>query len=270
MRGSGSRSDWSTLNVLTFQTSQVFEGQDGSFGFQYLVMAPLALLGLLVAARRRSASAALLALGAGIAILVSTPNVRYLYTSMALLPVPFAALLAWMHTNQRWMYRALLGYLVVCTGLNAYFLPASGYYHKDFCLRLPFSRTERANYVHSAVPVREIIGWYDAHHPDSTILLTSESTLAGLEGKVYLNHWHQYPTAAALQRAAGLPEVLGLMKQWGVEYLIAHKPAPGEEARPASLQALLETARSRNTRPAICTWRGWPRIVSRSRSKSSW
>ena len=140
---------WSTLDELTFQTGRAFEGQNGSFGFQYLVMAPLALLGLLVAARRSSASAAVLALGAGVGVLVSTPNVRYLYTSMALLPIPFAALLAWLNTHQRWMYRTLLVYLAACAGLNAYFLPASGYYQKDFCLRLPFSREERAAYLHT-------------------------------------------------------------------------------------------------------------------------
>jgi 4-amino-4-deoxy-L-arabinose transferase-like glycosyltransferase len=232
--------DWGTLNLLTFHTDRAFEGQNGSFGFQYLIMAPLALLGLLVAARRPSSGAALLSLGAAAAILLSTPNVRYLYTSMALLPVPFAALLAWLHSNQRWMYRTLLVYLVACTGLNAYFLPASGYYHKDFCLRLPFSSAERVAYLRDAAPARQIVDWYNTHHPDSTVLLTSDSTIAGLNGNVYVNHWHQYPTVAALQRAAGLPEMLQLVKQWGVGYFIARKPGPGDEARPAALAMLLE------------------------------
>ena len=41
-----------------------YEGQDGSFGFQYLVLAPMALLALLVAPRRRAVAAAFVALTA--------------------------------------------------------------------------------------------------------------------------------------------------------------------------------------------------------------
>jgi len=231
--------DWSTPYRLTFQSNRAFEGQDGSFGFQYLVLAPLALLGLLVAVRRPAASAAVLALGGAVIIMLTTPNARYLYTSMALLLVPLAALLAWLKSNQRWMYRTLIFYLVAATGLNAYFLPSSSYYHKDFCLRLPFSQAEKESYKKEAAPIRDVIAWYDRHHPDSTVLLTDDSSIAGLTGEFYMDHWHQYPTQEALERASTVPNLLRLLESWKVEYFIAHKPAPGEKTRPPSLAALL-------------------------------
>ena len=45
---------WNTPYDLTFRSNRYYEGQDGSFGFQYLVLAPLALLALLVAPRRQA------------------------------------------------------------------------------------------------------------------------------------------------------------------------------------------------------------------------
>ena len=55
---------WRLPFDLTFHTSQSYEGQDGSFGFQYLLLAPLAVVALLVARRRPAVSAAVVALGA--------------------------------------------------------------------------------------------------------------------------------------------------------------------------------------------------------------
>ena len=230
---------WSTLYGLTFHTSDYFEGQNGSFGFQYMVLAPLALVAMLAAARRSAMSAAFLALGGGAAIMLSTPNARYLYTCMALLLLPVAALLAWLKSNERWMFRVLVVYLVAATSLNAFFLPSSGFYNKDFCLRLPLSRVEKTRYLKDAAPIRDVIAWYDQHHPDSTVLLTEDSSIAGLTGDFYMNHWHQYPTAEALERAHSLPNVLRLLESWHVAYFIARKPSPGDDTRPPSLQTLL-------------------------------
>jgi len=232
--------DWSMLYRMTFQTTRFFEGQSGSLGFQYLLIIPLGLIGLLVCARRQSSAAALLAIGAAIAIMLSTPNVRYLYTSMALATVPLAGLLAWLDANERWMMRVVVVYLFAATVFNIAFLPAAGFYQKDFALRLPFSRAERERYLLEAAPVRAVVAWYNEHHPGATVLLTADSTIAGLNGTFYANHWHQYPTWEALQQATTLPAMQKLMEQWKVGYFIAHKPAPGEEAHPAALQVLLD------------------------------
>jgi hypothetical protein len=232
--------DWSMLYRMTFGTTHFFEGQNGSFGFQYLVIVPLGLIGLIVCARKQTSAAALLGVGAAIVIMVSTPNVRYLYTSMALITVPLAGLLAWMEANQGWMMRVVAVYLFAATVANAWFLPASGFYQKDFSLKVPFSRDERERYVREAAPVRDVVAWYNQHHPGATVLFTADSTIAGLNGTFYANHWHQYPTWEALQAAQTLPAMRELIERWKVGYFIAHKPAPGEEAHPAALQMLLD------------------------------
>ena len=236
--------EFNTLYTLTFHTSLAYEGQDGSFGFQYLIIVPLALVGLFAAKRGRApAAAVVVALGAAILILRSQPNVRFLYAALPLTLVAFAALLGWAFERQRGLYRALILCLFGCTVLNAWFLPASSYYHKDFCLKLPFSRAERVRYLEEAAPIRSIIDWYNRHHPGAGVMLTGNNEIAGLPGPIYENHWHQYPTVEQLQQAFTLPEMFRLMQRWKVAYFIAHKPDPRDPLRPETLRKLL----------AVCT-----------------
>jgi glycosyltransferase involved in cell wall biosynthesis len=232
---------WSVPFDLTFHTIKTYEGQDGSFGFQYLLLAPLGLVALLVVRRGPAVSGAVVALGAAIVIMRSEPNARYLYAALPLLSVPFAALLGWLAGHQRWLARALICYMIVCTALNAYFLPASSYYHKDFYVRAPFSQAEKERYLTYTAPVRVVIAYFNRAHPHAAVLLTSDSDIAGLTGEVYENHWHQYNTFDQIQRALTAPEMLRLMEHWGVRYFIARKPAAGEQVRPPALRELLET-----------------------------
>ncbi len=231
---------WNTLYTLTFHSSEAYEGQDGSFGFQYLIVVPLALAGLFAAKRRRPATAAMIAaLGAGILIMRSQPNVRFLYAAMPLTLVAFAAVLGWAFERQRGLYRALVVCLLGCTALNVWFLPSSNYYHKDFCLKFPFSRVERERYLEEAAPIRTIIEYQNRQHFGSGVLLTGGNEIAGLSGTIYENHWHQYPTVERLQRAFSVPEMFRLLEHWKVGFLIAHKPEPSAPLRPEALRKLL-------------------------------
>jgi hypothetical protein len=227
------------LYQLTFRTSESWEGQNGSFGFQYLVIVPLALLGLLLFPQRRLTAMAAVAFGASVLIVRLQPNARYLYAAMPLVTVAFAGLAGWAFANHRGLARVLMAFLVAATALNAWFLPSSSYYHKHFCLSPPFSRAARERYLAEFIPVRKVIAWYNQAHPNATVLLTGDSTLADIRGDVYANSWHQYPVFAALHSAPAVPEMFRLLKQWRVEYFISRKPAHGEPVRPPILQELL-------------------------------
>jgi len=230
---------WNTPFDLTFYSDKTYEGQKGSFGFQYLVFAPLAVVALVFLRRRPAVSAAVVALGAGMLIMRSQPNARYLYPALPLLSVPFAALAGWAG-NQRWLYRGLLVFALAGAGLNLYFLPSASYYHRDFCLRLPFSRAERDRFRAAAAPIREVIAYYNRAHPNSTVLLTSDGTIAGLTGEIYENHWHQFNTLDRIRHTLTVPAMLQLMQSWRVGYFISPKPRAGDEVRPTALRELLE------------------------------
>jgi hypothetical protein len=229
---------WSTPHDLTFRSNLYYEGQDGSFGFQYLVLAPLALLALLVAPRRQAVGAAVVAATAILLILGTDPNARYLYPAMPLLFVPFAALLGWAAARQRVLARSLLAFAIASAAINVYFLPASGYDHKD--LYGPFTPGQRAVYLAENVPIRHVIAWFNRVHPRAAVLLTQDSFIAGLSGDVYENHWHQYNTLEQIQHADGAQGIRRLLEQWKVRYLIARKPTVTSYARPLALRELLD------------------------------
>jgi hypothetical protein len=220
-----------TLYDLTFRSSIYYEGQNGSFGFQYLILAPLAALGLAVVGAGAARSAAVVALGAFIVVLISTPNARYVYPALPLLMAPCAAVLAWMLRNQRSMARVLIAYAIVCAAVNLYFFPSGSYSYKEFYLQSPFSALERQRFVHRATPIREVIAWFNRAHPSAPVLLADESTFAGLTGEVYENHWHQFNTMNSLSRAKTVPDAQRLLQSWNVAYVIAHKPLAGERPR---------------------------------------
>jgi hypothetical protein len=231
---------WNTPYDLTFRTNLTYEGQNGSFGFQYLVLAPLALAAILVARRRRNAvSAAIVALGAAAIIMRTQPNARYLYAALPLLSIPFAALLAWA-SGTRWLYRGLLAFVVACVAMNMRFMPSASYYHRDFCLRLPFSRAERDRYRAGAAPVREVIAYYDREYPHSVAMMTADSAIAGLQGEFYENHWHQIRTLLRLREVKTVTDMVKLMQSWKVEYFISPKPEFAERVKPVVLEEMLE------------------------------
>ena len=232
---------WRLPFDLTFHTNQTYEGQDGSFGFQYLLLAPLGVVALLVVRRRPVVSGAVVALGAAMVVMRSEPNARYIYAALPLLSVPFAALLGWLDGRERWLARVLICYVAACTALNAYFLPSSSYYHKDFSMRSPLSRAERERYMAYTAPVRLVIAYCNRAHPRAAVLLTSGSDIAGLTGEVYENHWHQFATLDKIRKTPDVAGMFKLVESWGVRYLIARKPSAGEHAQPPALRELLET-----------------------------
>jgi GtrA-like protein/dolichyl-phosphate-mannose-protein mannosyltransferase len=229
---------WNTPYDLTFRSNRYYEGQHGSFGFQYLVMAPLALLTLLVSLRRQAVGAAVVAVTAILLVLNTEPNARYLYPALPLLFVPLAVLLGWAAAHQRALARILIAFSIVCAAINVYFLPASSWYHKDFYG--PFTPGQREAYMGEAAPIRHLIAWFNRTHPQAPVLLTQDSYIAGLDGDVYENHWHQYSTMDQIRRAPGLQGVHDLLDRWKVRYLIARKATASHYARPAALRELLD------------------------------
>ena len=232
---------WSTLYDLTFRTSLSYEGRNGSFGFQYLVLAPLGVAALLLAGRgrRTAASAAVVALGAAAIVMGAQPNARYVYASMPLIFVPFAAVLGWA-ADKRWLYRGLMAFVVGGILLNLRFMPSASYYHRDFALRLPFSRAERDRYRAEAAPIREVIAYFNRRHPNAAVMLANDSSNAGLQGDIYENHWHQINTLLRIREVKTVPEMVRLMQSWHVEYFISPKPGTDEEVKPAVLAEMLE------------------------------
>ena len=232
---------WHTPYDLTFHTHAYYESQDGAFGFQYLLIVPLVLLGLAVASGRWALSGAVVALGAALLVLRFEPNARFCYAAFPLLLVPFAELLCWLGEYGPRTYRVLVACLVVSTGLNLYFLPASGWYQKDFYMRATFSRGARERFIRESVPIRKVMADFNRAHAGAPVFLAAEDDLADAAGDVYLSNWHQYAILDELRRAASMQKTLALLQKWGVRYFVGRKPTATEHLEPESLRRVLET-----------------------------
>jgi len=230
---------WTNPFDLTFRTHRFYEGQNGTLGFQYLLFLPLGFLAVFLTKSRRAVSAIVIATGAAILILRSEPNARYLYAAMPLLFVPFGELLSSPKTD-----RALRGILLalagVCAALNLYFLPGSGWYHKDFHMRSPFSQAARERYLREYIPIRPAIAQFNRAHPGASIFLANDEDVADPLGDVYQAGWHQYNHLMQLRKARTLPEMTTQFEEWGVYYFAWRKTDPGEQRDPPLLDHFLE------------------------------
>ena len=231
---------WHTAFDLVFHTSRYFEGQDGSFGFQYLLLIPLAVVAVAAVRRREPAGAAAASLGAMAVVLAAEPNVRYLYAELPLLLVPTAALLGWLDANQRWLGRVVTAFLVCAIGLDIYFLPASGWYQKDFYSQAVFSRHGKDRYLQSDAPDRDVVAHFEREHPGAAVLLADENDLADVTGDAYSIAWHQYGVWQQIENSPDREAMLRLLNRWRVRYVISHDFGSGERLEPASLHDVVE------------------------------
>jgi hypothetical protein len=209
---------WRTLYDITFRTDKYYEAQKGGMGFQYfLLLIPAALM-----ARRRE-SRLLLAIGAAAAILTlrSEPNVRYLYPALPLFSIGLA------ETPIGW---AMAG----VTALNVWFLPASGWYDKDFAV---FRRDRRDAYVKSVAPQRALTEYLNRNAPGEPAAYFDGDLTAGLLGQPYTDTWHSYAYWWELRKSENADQLIAAFRRRHIRYVVA--PVSGESYFPAARELFL-------------------------------
>ena len=247
---------WRTPYDLTFHTSLYYEGRRGSFGFQQLFFAALAIVAALVVRRRAVVAGAGIALGAALLILSSEPNVRYLYPELPLLVIPFAALLGWAGERQRLLSRALLAVAVAAAVLNIWFIASGSYWHRD--LYGPFTSAQREQYLKVTAPLRTTFAWFERTHPGAPVLLTNDTAIAGLSGPVYENQWHQYRNMLRIRNAPDAAALRRILDEWNVRFVIARHGNVAQLPRPQTLRDLIAqcgTAEFSRTNFMFRAWR---------------
>lgn len=244
---------WLTPFQMTFQTNRYYEGQPGSFGFQYLLFLPICLLALPFL-REPSQRAAILTGVVGAAVIaVSQPNARYLYPALSFLTIGTAAVISRVRAVDRGLYLACLGGAISVAALNVWYLPTSNWYHREFFLRPVLSERGRMEYRHFAAPVRDAVDF--VNRTGDAVLFVQGSDIAGVRGPVYSNHWHNYVTRKKVEACHRPSEIYELMSDMGIERFIAPlSPDPNELILvPAMYQflAACTTSEFKNDRYAV-------------------
>lgn len=202
---------WTTAYDLTFRSPDYYEGQKGGMGFQYFL---LVLPAALIIRRRPQMILFGIALSAAILGYLSQPNLRYLYPALAVLSVVLAELpVGW--------------WLAAFTALNLYFLPASGWYHRDFALP---DRAAVAAYLETGHPQRKLIEYLNANASGEPAAFFAGNLIAGFHGRAYTDQWHTYKYVLRMARMEKTDEVLAEFQRLGIRNIVA--PASGKTKYP--------------------------------------
>ena len=208
------RLDWKAGYDAAFRSGEYFEGQSGSLGFQYfLFTVPLLILW------NRRAPRTFIALGAcGALITFATlPNVRYLYPALPLLSIGFA-----------WLFcelPILSGASALLIALNLWFLPASGWYHKDFAL---FTKAQFEDYLEYSAPQRKLVDMLNRTAPGEPVAFINGGVIAGLDARGYSDTWHTYKFWKHMIESKDPKQIAALFRQSGIRYLITPIPVETE------------------------------------------
>ncbi len=193
---------WDAPYDITFRSEKYIEGVGGAAGFHYfLLLVPT----LLLVRRRDQAIVMLVAVGGSALVLAGAPNFRYLYGALPLL----TAAIAW--TPWTTLAPALFA-------LNLWFLPAAGFYDRDFAF---FDKWKKPEYVEAKAPVRVLVDHANRWFPGEPIAFFSSSMIAGLRAPGFTDTWHSesyWNSIRFLVHASGIAEEL---KKRHIRYVIA-------------------------------------------------
>ena len=212
--------NWRTPERITFETHLYYEGQDGSFGFQYLLLLPLIAVCLIPTTSFEGRSASAIGLGSAVLILATVPNCRYLYPALPFLAAGGAAALEWLRTRYKAIFASAVGAAMAAGALNIWFLPCADWYHRGFYSAPIFSWKGRQAYLKESGPVREVIDYLNRTHRSEPVAFADGSQIAGLIPPVYTMAWHDYRFFRAMWDCETPQQADGVLNGLGIQRLV--------------------------------------------------
>ena len=199
--------DWDALYDLTFRSADFIEGQGGALGFQYfLLLAPL----LILWTRKAPRAPVLFGAAGALITFVSLPNLRYLYPALPLISVGFAWLLCELP--------AFTFAAVAILAVNLWFMPSSGWSHREFAL---FTPEQVEKYLRVSAPQRKLVEVLNQIAPGEPVAFLDGDPIAGLHANGYADQWHTYAFWKGLLNAADGDQVSALFHKLNIHYVIA-------------------------------------------------
>ena len=179
-----------------------------------------------------------ISLASAVIVVAAQPNARYLYYLMPLFTLGAASALEWLRVRKSLVLGASIAAAAAAFFWNIWFLPTADWYHRDFYSSPLFSAAGRQTYLHGQAPVREVVAYVNRVDSNKPVVLTDESTIAGIAAPVYAVSWHDYSFLHKIT-ASPLPvDVYRLFRQMGVAHLIVDRDAQGRRGTLTSVIAV--------------------------------
>ncbi|HEY3342829.1 MAG TPA: glycosyltransferase family 39 protein, partial [Anaerolineae bacterium] len=211
---------------VTFRSHLFFEGQDGSLGFHYLLLAPLCLLLWRKNWSYREWTCLAVPLGFVLLTFSSQPNLRYVYPALPFFVLLIVTVLRDSKDIAQRFYSTVWVAALACFVLNIYFLPTSNWHHKEFFLNA-FNKVELEAYTTRSTPVRKLVAYMNEHHPGEPVGFLESAQVAGLRGRAYTNTWHHDKYFKQLRAINSPLETLKLAREFHLRYFILPKQDSG-------------------------------------------
>jgi hypothetical protein len=214
---------WNTPVRLTINTHDYFEGQDGTFGFQYFLMLPLTLAFLVPSRSVVARSAIVIGVGGAVIVAATQPNARYFYVTLPFLSLGAAAALSWIESTHKSLFLACLVACCMAAVANIYFLPASNWHHRDFYTSPLLRASGRKEYLAAAAPVREVIDYLNRTAPTEAVYYADGTQIAGLLAPAYRYSWHDYAFSYQVDACQTPQDLYLLLAGLGIRHIIVDR-----------------------------------------------
>ncbi len=211
---------FSSLYDLTFQTGRFLEGLNGGWAFQYVFFLPIAFAAVIWKRNVMTLTAICIATVSFIASMQSMSNARYLFPAMILLTIFIGNLFLLLREGHQNLYRAAVVATLVLFSLNLWFLPASGWYHRDLAPIYLFQPEKRLAYRDMQSSERTLVDYMNQAHPGKPVAFIGTNAIAGLKGKAFTISWHHTPFFEQLYQLKSAGECRDFFKSLNIEYLI--------------------------------------------------
>ena len=214
---------WRLPYQMTFSTSAYGEVYNGTFGFQYLALMPLALVAGAFRRNWIAIAAFLIALVSAVPLLYGMQYVRYIFPMMALASIALAA--AFQGGEGRtwsWLSRAActLGVLIVV--LNLTFFPGGAWNLPGFYGKALVSDIARQEFVDQQAPERELTAAVNALDGRmARVAFFGRAFAAGLQGTPLFAMNYNPGFEAAVAQAKTADELSRVLREQAITYVIA-------------------------------------------------
>jgi len=233
---------WRTPAMITFATHLYQEGQDGSFGFQYLLLLPLVVVCLIPMESFEGRSAGVIGLGGVVLIAAATPNARYFYPLLPFLTIGTGAALGWMRERYVHAFAVAIAAAGAAAALNIWFLPCADWYHRDFYSAPIFSEKGRRAYLKQNGAVRDAVAYLNRTDRTEPVAFADGSQIAGLIPPAYTMEWHDYQFWSQAWSCNHPRELIHLLNQLGIRHLVVDSAGLG--SRPFTYNAVISACGS--------------------------
>ena len=119
-----------------------------------------------------------------------------------------------------------MGVTVATVLAGAFLLPASGYWHKNFCLNPLNFKTEAAKYLEQMAPLRVMVDYLNRTAPGEPAAFFWVGA-AGLQGRPYTSGSHTFEFFRECDEAKSAEAVKDLMARKGIRHFVTPLPACG-------------------------------------------